>query len=64
MNFSKVGRLIVTVSTLMTVLAMLFLTVYGFCIGQVGLAIVAAMLMAAFGFFSYRDYMHYFKNKG
>lgn len=65
MSYSTVMRFIVSVLTALTVLAMIALTVFSVVKGlPILLTVVGLMLTAGFGFFSYRDYLHYFKNKG
>lgn len=56
-------RIIIFIFTILIVLAMIGLGIYGFMIPHIGLGIICLVLAVAFSIFLYRDIKH-FSEKG
>lgn len=56
-------RIVLAIFTLLTVLAMLGLSVFALTIPHLGLFVVTLILAAGIGYFSYRDYLRFFGKK-
>lgn len=62
----KLGNVVVSILTLLTLIAVIVLFFVGLSANQIGLSVVCAVLSLGFSLFVYKDvryYINYFKSK-